>query len=230
MKELGNDRNNILIICGDAGFMWDDSKETKWWDDWTEDLGIIIISCFGNHENYNAIRTITPEIWNGGVVRKVRPHVMYLENGELFNICGYTIFVQGGAASTDKVYRKEGKTWWPEEIPSDEEFKHAVETLERAHFNIDIILSHTAPNSMINRIDRFYPQYDKVTNFLEKVVYSQTSYKQGFCGHFHIDRSISDKNFHFLYNDIIELFPDNTIKVINEYEYFGATRAIYKRN
>ncbi len=224
LKKLGHKRfplgreltyDDILIICGDAGFMWDVSNETKYWDNWTNELGFTVVSCFGNHCNYDAIRALPAEEWNGGIVRKVRPHVMYLENGELFNICGHTIFIQGGAASIDKVYRKEGKSWWSSEIPSQEEFEHAANTLKHVNFNVDIILSHTAPNSMIDRIDRFYPQYDDVTNFLEKFVYSQTTYKQAFCGHFHIDKTIPDKNFYFLYNDIIELLPNNEIIVVN---------------
>ena len=215
MKELSDDRSNIICITGDAGFMWDNTKETKWWDDWTEDLGITVVSCFGNHSNYDAIRALTLEEWNGGLVRKVRPHVMYLENGELFNICGHSVFVQGGASSIDKMYRIEGKSWWANEIPNRLEFEHAAETLERANFNVDIIISHTAPNSMIDRIDRFMPRYDDVTNFLEKFVLSQTKFQFWGCGHFHIDRSFPDNNFHFLYNDIIELLPNGEIKVVN---------------
>ena len=206
-------KNDIVLICGDAGFMWDNSNETKWWDDWAEDRPFTIITCFGNHCNYNAIRALPAEEWCGGIVRKVRPHVMYLENGELFNICGHTIFVQGGAASIDKVYRVEGKSWWPDEIPTYEEFNHAAKTLEKINFNTDIIISHTAPNSMINKIDRFYPQYDDVTNFLDKFVFSQVNYKDWFCGHFHIDRSFSNEHFHFLYNDIIEYIPNIGIRV-----------------
>lgn len=212
-RELTKD--DIVCICGDAGFMWDTSKETKYWDDWAEDRPFTIVTCFGNHENYDAIRALPAEEWCGGIVRKVRPHVMYLENGEYFNICGHSLFAQGGAASIDKAYRKEGRSWWAAEIPSREELEHAAETMENLEFNVDIIVSHTAPNRMINRIDRFYPQYDTVTNFLNKFIYANTTWKQWFCGHFHIDRSFPNENFHFLYNDIIELLPNNEIKVVN---------------
>lgn len=205
-------KDDIVIICGDSAFNWDDTKETNYWTDWLEDRPFTTISVMGNHENYDAIRALPVEEWNGGIVRKVRPHVMYLENGEIFNIQNHTIFVQGGAASVDKAYRKEGISWWPQEIPSYEEFKHAAETLERANFNVDIILSHTAPNNKIERIDKFYPQFDSVTNYLQKFVYEQVKYKQWCCGHFHVDISILEDNFHFLYNDIMELLPDNTIK------------------
>ena len=209
------DRSDVLLITGDAGFMWDDTPETRYWDDWAESRNFTIVTCFGNHCNYDKLRALPAEKWCGGVVRKVRPHIMYLENGELFNICGRSIFVQGGAASIDRAYRKEGKNWWSAEIPSYHEFEHAAKTLERANFNIDIILTHTAPNTMINKIDKFSPRYDDVTNFLDKFVFKNTTWKHWLCGHFHIDRSFPDDNFHFLYNDIIELFPNGEIKVVN---------------
>lgn len=208
-------KDDVVCICGDAGFMWDTSNETKYWDDWAEDRPFTIVTCFGNHENYNAIRTLPQEIWSGGIVRKVRPHVMYLENGEFFDIGLRRIFVQGGASSIDKVYRKEGKSWWQQEIPSYEEFSHAAEMLEAIHFTTNIIVSHTAPNSMINKIDKFMPHYDDVTNFLEKYVMSQVYYDHWFCGHFHIDRSIPENNFHFLYNDIVEVLPHRGFNIVN---------------
>ena len=209
------DRSDVLLITGDAGFMWDDTSKTKYWDDWAESRNFTIATCFGNHCNYDKLRALPAEEWCGGIVRKVRPHVMYLENGEFFNICGHTIFVQGGAASIDKAYRKEGKSWWSAEIPSYDEFDHAAKTLERVNFNVDIILTHTAPNTMINKINKFSPQYDDVTNFLDKFVFKNTTWKYWLCGHFHTDRSFFDNNFHFLYNDIIELLPNGEIKVVN---------------
>ncbi|MBP5712228.1 MAG: metallophosphatase family protein [Prevotella sp.] len=105
-------RDDVVIICGDTGCMWDDSNETRYWDDWLEDRPFTTITCFGNHENYDKIRSLPREEWNGAIVRKVRPHVMYVENGEIFTLNDQTFFVMGGATSVDKVYRTEGKSWW----------------------------------------------------------------------------------------------------------------------
>lgn len=209
-------KDDVVIICGDAGFMWDDSRETNYWDNWAEQLPFTLVACLGNHENYNIIRALPAEKWCGGIVRKVRPHVMYLENGEYFNICDHTIFVQGGASSTDKAYRTEGKSWWSQEIPSYKEFEYSANNLRKHQFVANIIISHTAPNSMINQIDRFMPTYDAVTNFLEKVIMQNTQYGNWFCGHFHIDRSFYPNRFHFLYNDILEIQPDGIISLVNE--------------
>ena len=57
--------------------------------------------------------------------------------GELFTLEGHTFFTMGGAMSTDRMstdrwMRREGISWWPEEIPSEAEWQHAWNTLDRA--------------------------------------------------------------------------------------------------
>ena len=37
----------------------------------------------------------------------------------------------GGGSSHDKEYRTEGKNWWKEEKPSDEEYQSAENSLEK---------------------------------------------------------------------------------------------------
>lgn len=64
--------------------------------------------------------------WNGGLVHEVRPHVLHLMRGEVFDIGGLTVLAMGGAASNDRQYRKEGMSWWPEEMPSEGRWTTAV--------------------------------------------------------------------------------------------------------
>lgn len=194
--------------------MWDDTTETKYWDNWTEERSFTTIATMGNHERYPKIRTLPTELWNGGIVRKVRPHVMYLETGEIFNINGFSFFVMNGATSIDKHIRKEGKTWFSEEIPSYQEFKHAASNLRAHDMKVDYILSHTTSNRTIQKFDKWCPRFDAVTNFLDKFVEEEVDFRTNLCGHFHIDRIIDDKHL-ILYNDIIELLPNGEFKVVN---------------
>ena len=120
------DKEDTLIICGDAGFTWNDSNEVKYWCDWLEDRPYTVISVLGNHENYDLLRAIPITNWHGAKVHRVRPHVMYIENGEIFTINNQTFFCMGGATSVDKAYRKEGKSWWPQEIASYQEMEYGI--------------------------------------------------------------------------------------------------------
>lgn len=72
------DKEDTLIICGDAGFTWNNSKEVDYWCDWLENRPYMIVSVLGNHENYDLLRAIPTTEWHGAKVRRVRPHVMYI--------------------------------------------------------------------------------------------------------------------------------------------------------
>ncbi len=55
----------------------------------------------GNHENYDALRTYPLEDWHGGKIRRIRPSVLLLERGQVFDVGGKRIFAMGGASSHD---------------------------------------------------------------------------------------------------------------------------------
>lgn len=209
------DKSDTLIICGDAGLTWANDNEVKYWCDWLEDKPYTTICALGNHENYDILRAIPTEEWNGAIARKVRPHVMYIENGEVLTLNNKTFFFQGGAHSVDKAYRKEGKSWWPQEIPSYQEFENAATNLKKYNDKIDYIISHTGPNSLVHHLFPYEDATDPVTNFLEKYVNDCVEFKRWFLGHFHIDRSYINQKYNILYNDIIELLPNGEIKVVN---------------
>ena len=48
----------------------------------------------------------------------------------------------GGATSTDKDYRIEGKSWWRAEMPSGEEFYEADKNLMAHNNNVDYVITH----------------------------------------------------------------------------------------
>ena len=55
----------------------------------------------GNHENYDALRAYPLEDWHGGKIRRIRPSVLLLERGQVFDVGGKRIFAMGGASSHD---------------------------------------------------------------------------------------------------------------------------------
>ena len=69
----------------------------------SEHLSLIHISLFvsGNHENYDLLRNYPISQWHGGLVQAIRPSVLHLMRGQLYNICGKRIFTMGGASSHD---------------------------------------------------------------------------------------------------------------------------------
>ena len=149
-------KEDYVIILGDFGLIWDykgESKYEKYWLDWLDERPFTTLFIDGNHENYDRLIEYPEEYWNGGWVQKIRPSVIHLMRGEIFNINGKTIFAMGGAASHDisdgvlkiddprikqwskdpfKMFRVNHVSWWEQEVPSISERIHAVENLAKA--------------------------------------------------------------------------------------------------
>ena len=127
-------RDDAVIVAGDFGFVWDGSNAERYWLD--------------NHENHHALAGLPVLEWNGGLVHEARPHVLHLMRGEVFDIDGLTVLAMGGAASNDRQYRREGRSWWPEEMPSEEEMEHCRASLDRVSWRVDCVVTHEAPAAL----------------------------------------------------------------------------------
>lgn len=79
--------------------------------------------------------------WCGGHVHIVRPNILHLMRGEVFDIDGTTVLAMGGAASHDREWREEGKSWWPEEMPNAAEMDRCRRSLDRAGWNVDYVVT-----------------------------------------------------------------------------------------
>ena len=209
------DKNDCICILGDFGCIWNLDKGDNYWLNWLESRPFTTLFLPGNHENYPLLRSFPEEQWYGGTIRRIRPSVIMLERGEIFNIANATFFCMGGARSVDKVYRKEGKSWWPDEMPSYEEYQRATSNLERVSFQVTYILTHCGPNYIVDKLFPYENQHDELTSFFEKYVRANTTFSRWFMGHYHIDRSYDNQKYNILYNDIIELFPNGEFKVVN---------------
>lgn len=138
-------RDDVVIVAGDFGFVWDGSNAEKYWLDWFESKPWTTCFVDGNHENHRMLAELPVREWNGGLVHEARPHVLHLMRGEVFDIDGLTVLAMGGAASNDRQYRREGRSWWPEEMPSEEEMGQCRAALARVGWRVDYVVSHEAP-------------------------------------------------------------------------------------
>ena len=199
-------RNDYLIIAGDFGGVWTGDSDDDEVLAYHEDKPYTTLFVAGNHENYDALNKYPVEMWNGGLVHKIRDHVLHLMNGQIFDICGSSFFVMGGATSVDRIYRIEHETWWPDEEPSEEDYQTAWENLARRGNSVDYILTHTIPE--IIRRNAFVPMKDfldynsRVEGFLNDII-RVVDYKKWFAGHIHIDRELTDYNIRIVYNSIV---------------------------
>ncbi len=203
-NEASLTENDYLIICGDFGFIFANDDEENEWLDVLEKKPYNILWVDGNHENFDVINKYPVEIWNGGKVHRIRRNILHLMRGQIFIIEDKTFFTMGGAYSIDKYMRKEGISWWPQEIPNEEEYKEATRTLLMYKNKIDYIITHTAPREIVRRMGYYPDAHDmELTGFLEWVMY-ECDFKHWYFGHWHEDKDVGD-DFTALYYDVAKI-------------------------
>ena len=188
-------KKDYLIICGDFGLIWNNSKEEIYWRKWLNNKNFTVLFCDGNHENHILLNEYPVEKWHGGKTHRIEDSVIHLMRGQVFNIDGYKFFVMGGASSTDKVYRKEGISWWREEMPSIMEMNEGLDNLRNNNNKVDYIISHTCSSDTLRIISNLWGFTPKPKDELNKffdIVEDEVKYKCWYFGHFHEDLKIKD--------------------------------------
>jgi hypothetical protein len=218
-------KNDYVIICGDVGLIFYNKqiKEDKYLIEWLNDKPWTTLFVDGNHENHVKLLSglisseLNPsmnseEYWIshkfGSTIGQIADSIFHLRRGEIYDIDGLSFFCMGGAASIDKPSRRDGISWWKEEIPNFKECEYALQNLENRQYNVDYILSHTVPQLVfrnyctLTKTPVWEDKIDSTTKFFDNI-YQSTKFKKWYAGHFHIDFEID--NIHFLYDDIIKL-------------------------
>lgn len=199
--------------------------------DWLEEKNFSTLFIDGNHECFPRLNSYPVVDFKGGLAHEIRPSVHHLMRGEIFEVNKKRIFAFGGASSHDigdgildpadyktkeqlnkaikkgyqerKMFRVKNLSWWEEELPNQKEMDNGWDHLEKAHYDVDFILTHTAPASMLAILGGGLYQISDFEKFLEQVKIL-TDYKYWFFGHLHENRRINEKDY-LLYEQIIRI-------------------------
>lgn len=198
-------KDDILIVCGDFGFIWDN-------DEYLQNQRLkpfsqkpyTVLFVDGNHENFTELEKYPIVEKYGAPIRKIRENVYHLCRGYIYTIEGKTFFTFGGAYSIDKYMREENYSWWRRELPSNEEYHRGIQSIREAGYKVDYIITHTAPQTAIRLMGHTPDSHDaELTGFLDWVMCT-VKFTHWYFGHWHCDRDITDK-LSALYFDIKEL-------------------------
>ena len=177
-------KGDTLIIPGDFGFIWDNSKEEiknlkklakKKYD---------ILFVEGTHENFERLKEFEEVKLHEGTARKIADNIYCLNRGELYLIEDHTIFALGGGLPPEA-----DETEASPSLPKDEELEYAVVNIEEQRHRVDIIITHEAPASVKRMINRGASIND-LNIFLDTVMHN-TRYQKWYFGSLHEDRQIS---------------------------------------
>ena len=196
-KDLTKD--DFVIIAGDFGGIWDESRSENWLLHWLEKKRFTTLFVDGNHENFDLLNQYPVTTWNGGKVHEIRPGILHLMRGQIFQIGAVTFFTFGGADSVDKQFRKEGVSWWPQERPTEEEFEEGMNNLAKHNYSVDYVISHTAPLNIAEQLTACSTLLDPATIMLS-VFQEKISFKRWYFGHFHQDTTLG--NYTALYHEM----------------------------
>lgn len=189
----------VIIVCGDFGYIWDNSKKEQRLLNKLKELHSMILFVPGNHENYDLLETYPVVTKFGGNVRMIANNIYQLMTGEIYNIGGRTFLALGGAESIDKDLRVEHKSWWRQEIPSEEEIANAKTNLAKVGNKVDYIISHTAYPAAIEALG-FDPSNDKVSEMLQWFK-DNVEFRHWYFGHMHKNRELEGLNTKCLFGE-----------------------------
>lgn len=196
-------KDDYLIICGDVGVCGISKKDEVETRQILGGLPVTVLFIDGNHENFDELNSYAVEKWHGGKVHIIGD-LIHLMRGQVFEIDGKKFFTFGGAYSIDRMYRSEGTSWWPEELPSKEEYEEGMAHLEENGYKVDYIITHTAPRELVAEMGmELMEGGEELGQYLQRVA-DWTEFSAWYFGHFHEDTEIDDTYF-CLYNEIVEI-------------------------
>lgn len=166
----------------------------------------------GNHERRpESLDVYDEREWHGGQVftEDRYPNILFAKDGEIYDLDGQKAIAIGGAYSIDKAWRVEGRSWWPDEQPSEEIKSRVEQSLENCSWSIDIVLSHTTPlkyeptEVFIRGVDQ--SKVDKSTEIWLDSIEDRLTYRKWYCGHYHTEKKID--RLQIMFNDYAALEP-----------------------
>ena len=186
---------DTLIICGDFGFLWDNSKPEK--------KALKALSrrdyniCFvdGVHENFDILQSYPVVSWNGGQAHKISDNIYHLMRGQIFTIEGRTIFAMGGGEDPEMEPDENDDASLHKEIPTSQEMMNGVAAMERCRYQVNYIVTHEPPARTRDFLLLSANKSLRVTSLgaYFDALAQQARYGKWFFGSMHMDRFVSDK-------------------------------------
>lgn len=130
-----------VVQLGDFGLIWSGaSYEQEAIDALNvvlEAMDLFLYVVLGNHENYDLVDSL--EAGSDGARRLGR--VILLPRSGRLTVAGRPAGFLAGAASIDRIYRQPWVSWWPQEVPTDEE---AQGLAAQGAGSLDVVFAHDA--------------------------------------------------------------------------------------
>ncbi|WRS28602.1 metallophosphoesterase [Oscillospiraceae bacterium MB08-C2-2] len=182
-------KGDTLIICGDFGFLWEDSKAEQKALRWIGKRRYNVLFVEGTHDNLDLIEKYPVTDWMGGKVREISGNLRQLVRGSVFTLENSKLLAFGGGDSVDADMRHAGETWWSRELPTPEEVEIARQNLALHENKVDYIITHQPSNKIHGALTMKDNEPNNLDVFLDEVL-RNCSFTRWYFGHYHLDRLI----------------------------------------
>lgn len=196
-------KGDTLIICGDFGFLWNDSRQEKNNLKKLSSLKYNVAFVDGCHENFNMLYSKPVDTWNGGKVHVIADNIFHLMRGQIYNIDGFKIFTFGGGHSEDVEIRKDTKSWYEQEEPTPQEVIEGANNLVSVDYKLDYIITHEPPFSIKKCLNVEFSHRLECDEFFEEITQNCT-FEHWFFGKYHMNKFIPPR-FSALFDEIVPL-------------------------
>ena len=196
-------KGDTLIVCGDFGFVWEDTAKEKRLLKWIGKRRYNTLFVEGAHDNIALLNTYPQEDWQGGKTREISGKLRLICRGEIFEIEGKKIFAFGGGATDDEsadIYHQNG-----EEMPTTQEIENAWCNLKNAGYKVDYIVTHK-PSGKIRQMLLNSDSADVLGAFLNNLR-EKCEYTRWFFGSIHKDKRIPPKEM-AMFTDVVDAGGD----------------------
>lgn len=163
-----NDCKTIMQL-GDFGYLEPGLLYREYLDELSvmlmeADIDVVFLD--GNHENHPLLwRKYKPD--PDGFCT-VRDRLRYAPRGHSWMWDGVKCLAVGGAFSIDRADRTKGKSWWPEELTTEDDVVRSC-----SHGFVDVLFSHDAPmGANIPHIIPDIPQANENREKIREIVYT----------------------------------------------------------
>lgn len=196
-------KNDILIICGDFGFIWNNSKNELSNLKWLSKRNYTVLFVEGAHENYKLLEDYPVVEYMGAEARQIASNIYQLKRGNIYEIENKTIFAFGGGddETMDLYDLPENSTFT--RIPNNDEYLTAKNNLEKYNFSVDYFITYDISfkirafllldNTFFNSLHIFFEELSKTCTI-----------KKWFFGRYHIDKIIPPK-YYGVYSGIYDI-------------------------
>lgn len=202
IRKLKN--TDTVIICGDFGFIWDNSKAEQKNLKALSKFKCTILFVDGCHENFNYLYNYEEVEIYGATALQISKNIYMLKRGLIYNIEDMNILSIGGGQSEDIGIRLDNDMWDEREILLPDDIIKAKENLSKFNNTIDYIISHEAPLKIKEFLDMDNNFSSSSTNFLLQDICNSTTFKKWYFGHYHIDKVFVNK-YIAIYENVVKI-------------------------